>query len=908
MLNLFIKGQALDLFQDETISFVLSIKNAKDISKVYSDFSRSFSVPWTDRNRMALGFYDDENVNVNISGVEGRSMLFEAYIEIDNLPFKKGLVEIESIKYSMQVPQSAQLRFYTVLKTLSNVLKDDKLGVFHLWNDLECNSAAIVSGGRQNGVINTESNFVSLLNSQFDISGFLPTLTCYKNVTYGDLQSTDIGVSGHFAHTDFAWALQCRRIFAGIINKYGIKIRSVFLNSEQFRDLFIVWHNQYSQQNQNTLSQPIEMKLKTTVGETYVQDSYLSTWTRLSIFRTTNADRIVAGVPCYTYARCLGWYAYFYSGYFRITLTPSVSFPVNSVFEINCYYRGIETTHWNSFSWREWNTITYNGNTATTIQIQPPNPFEIAGFAKYEYSVSFQEEVEIEFVFLISSNYNGNVNTKLQMYRYKGDDLTSTDTITQAIPVKIYDFSKNAPDIKIIDFVKGIVNMYNLIIYYDVANNQYVIEPYNYYQNIGKEIDLTRYIDASEYNKETLSYFNDITFQHKETEQVNAYGYKELGGEQFGTEKYQNNLSGDSIKIDTPFSLPMQSKFGTYLLVTQSIDKDLNPIFSPFVFYRNPQSSDDAIYIGTTLVNEVVNIFSFFGHKYNNTVINDLSCLSFSNEQSLYEWPAGYIFDATGLYIDFWSVYFESIFSNMSRKYKISAYLPPNICNILALNDKIKIDDKLMSIDSISLNINTGKADMDLIYPHIKGGLEIKTLNYLTYGANAGEIYPYNTTIYLDYLGDSLYISIPKATSFFGVTDYHMYFCEFLQYDNPLTYNMPLEYSIIEFNKDNIDGYRELPLTSFSYPNSDISDSEYYRNFFSRKKDEALHFKITVPPLQNKLSELGLTLQSGVKREATLRIVWGSSEYTAPQSGYIFDPETFQLFSVQCIRLVQRYV
>ena len=43
--QLYVKGQRLDLFQDETIQVTSSIQNVKDISKVFTDFSQSFSVP-----------------------------------------------------------------------------------------------------------------------------------------------------------------------------------------------------------------------------------------------------------------------------------------------------------------------------------------------------------------------------------------------------------------------------------------------------------------------------------------------------------------------------------------------------------------------------------------------------------------------------------------------------------------------------------------------------------------------------------------------------------------------------------------------------------------------------------------------------------------------------------------------
>jgi hypothetical protein len=43
--DLYIDGQRADLFEDENIEINLSVQNIKDISKVFGDFTNSFSIP-----------------------------------------------------------------------------------------------------------------------------------------------------------------------------------------------------------------------------------------------------------------------------------------------------------------------------------------------------------------------------------------------------------------------------------------------------------------------------------------------------------------------------------------------------------------------------------------------------------------------------------------------------------------------------------------------------------------------------------------------------------------------------------------------------------------------------------------------------------------------------------------------
>ena len=51
--------QRIDLFKDETISLTQSIQNVKDIAKVFTDFTKTFTVPATkDTNKLFKHYYN----------------------------------------------------------------------------------------------------------------------------------------------------------------------------------------------------------------------------------------------------------------------------------------------------------------------------------------------------------------------------------------------------------------------------------------------------------------------------------------------------------------------------------------------------------------------------------------------------------------------------------------------------------------------------------------------------------------------------------------------------------------------------------------------------------------------------------------------------------------------------------
>ena len=44
-IQLYIEGQRVDMFSDESVNITQSIQNVKDISKIFTDFTKTFSVP-----------------------------------------------------------------------------------------------------------------------------------------------------------------------------------------------------------------------------------------------------------------------------------------------------------------------------------------------------------------------------------------------------------------------------------------------------------------------------------------------------------------------------------------------------------------------------------------------------------------------------------------------------------------------------------------------------------------------------------------------------------------------------------------------------------------------------------------------------------------------------------------------
>jgi hypothetical protein len=174
--DLYVNGFRLDLFDDEEITINLSVQNVQDISKVFTDFTQGFTVPASPRNNEILQHYYNSNITestittetfsnaetiflsyeyrvLDDGGViEGAACCIEAIdelgnsfsqtstantfdgrlrqearIEINSLPFRTGVVEIENVQLKGTEPYAYTITFYGDVVTLSDLFGDDYL-------------------------------------------------------------------------------------------------------------------------------------------------------------------------------------------------------------------------------------------------------------------------------------------------------------------------------------------------------------------------------------------------------------------------------------------------------------------------------------------------------------------------------------------------------------------------------------------------------------------------------------------------------------------------------------------------------------------------------------------------------------------------------------------------------------
>ena len=105
--ELFIDNQQLDVFTDGSINIQSSIKDAKDPTKIFTDFSKNFTLPASDRNNKFFQHY----YNYAIDGFDANNAK-EARIEINSRVYKEGYITLEGVNLKFNKPYAYKVTFY----------------------------------------------------------------------------------------------------------------------------------------------------------------------------------------------------------------------------------------------------------------------------------------------------------------------------------------------------------------------------------------------------------------------------------------------------------------------------------------------------------------------------------------------------------------------------------------------------------------------------------------------------------------------------------------------------------------------------------------------------------------------------------------------------------------------------
>lgn len=227
----------LELFQDENISITSSIQNVNDISKVFTDYSQSFTVPATTNNNKIFAHWYENSIDDGFNA----NKRYDAEIEINTVPFRKGRIELQSASRDNGNITHYSLVFYGTLKSLTDKFGEDKLINLTNLNDI------IDFDYSETNVVNSVVNANTL-----DIA--FPLISSDKSWQYGG-GIDDISTSGgSIDYRELFPAVRVKSIFEAIEEKYNVSFLGNFLSDKRFTELFLLAKNSEKLLIQSTLS------------------------------------------------------------------------------------------------------------------------------------------------------------------------------------------------------------------------------------------------------------------------------------------------------------------------------------------------------------------------------------------------------------------------------------------------------------------------------------------------------------------------------------------------------------------------------------------------------------------------------------------------------------------------------
>ena len=643
----------IELFNDEKIDISLSVQNVQDISKVYTHFTQSFTIPASPINNAIFEhFYQSDVDSVNNPNKRRAS-----YIEIGLTPFRAGKLQLEKSNIKNGQVDSYTVTFYGDLLSIKDKFGNDKLA------DLDLYAYSTDYTGENVESLITSTDYTK--NVRF------PLITSKRVWTYDDGLSTDISTtSGAINFNELFPALKVARIIDAIETKYGLTFNGTFFNADnKLYDRLFLWLK-----NSESF-----VKLTNAIDVNFNSLKINGTTASLS-----NSNGVVGGTKNEIYV-----YNYPSANEHSIEIYFTTTIPCTVYVE--CY----ESKNYVK-------TVEFESGTGWQTLYKSPANIATQQYWSYKVKTSTPTSINSE---IISAKLVGGVS---------GGTVTKDIDCSISDTTALLNVEDSVPDITVADFFSGILKMFNLTCY-ATALDTFLIETLDTWYSKGYIYDITEFTETDSIDIERVPLYKNISFSHENSQSfVNKKftednkGIREYGDTKQNFPEYEN---GD-FEVKVPFEelLPLNldgSKLCTSYCLTPKPDyKSYIP--KPVLLYMDDiQTCDIFFNNGSSTVNKTTyapfyNELAFNGTRYS---------LSFGEERSVIDNVTLY----NGIYKTYYAGYLSNLFNPKCRLINIKAHFPLSLITKLKLNDRLIIRDKRYIINEIKSDITSGQVDLSLL-------------------------------------------------------------------------------------------------------------------------------------------------------------------------------------------------
>ena len=705
-LQLYIEGQRLELFKDESVSLTQTIQNVKDVSKIFTSFTKTFALPASKNNNKIFEHYYNYDI---VDGFDAR-IKKAGNIELNFIPYKTGRIKLEGVSLKNNLAHTYRITFFGNTVELPDILGDDKLGSLPF------------SSGDYTKTYNWPTIRGFLTSQQGNGKLIVPLITHTQRLFYNSASPNydnvyyDVNQQQGVVFDQLKFAVRLYEIILEIEAKYtttnGYANNIVFsrdffnTNNPVFYNLYMWLHRKsgYVQAPQQVVQYTtITPSWNILPGNNYIQRSGNTLTIPANII--TNPNAIIDN---------------------SLTVTPQAGNTAEYQVQVRESGNVIYTS-------------TARTGTTSNISLQC---FVDNGV----YTVTILHSLPI-VISSVSWFFEG-------FFRPPGQQApiswTETYTVSQFNATTDFDFvvAEQIPDVSIMSFLTGLFKMFNLVAYVNDAGT-IVVRPleggtgvdYSYYTSADisgadapTNYNISKYVDVTKSQVNVALPYKEIMYRYEGTGTFLAKQFAQLDGRSWGSLPYiggtntdgtggiNYNASTEIYDVTVPFEHMQYERLlngssGAALDIQWgwSVNESAQAyIGKPLIFYAvlqtGTQMSFQTVATGTGKV--PTNTYWVPSNSLHLVSSSGTQNINFALEQNEFN-PTQSFTDT--LFADYHSEYIIDVFNTSRRITKVTAYLPLRILYDFKLNDTFTINGRNYIINSITTNLQSGKSDMELL-------------------------------------------------------------------------------------------------------------------------------------------------------------------------------------------------
>ena len=664
-----ILGTKIDLFKDENISIIDAVIDIKAIDKNKNSFTRNFTVPASRINNKLFKHWYDANLDNSFDARKKQ----QAQILLDGIVFKEGFVQLMKVNVEKDRATSYSVNFSGRVVGIKKSVRDFKLKDLDLSQYNHSYDDNTIKIGLVSSLFGGDLVYTPIVKKQYFVEDGRTDANTDKlrNISY--VAGSQNGIDW----SDMRPSLKLLPIIEAIEVKTGIKFSRDFFDTDEFKELFL-WVNNSNEKRILGNSKIVDFDSKDS-------DSFM------------NLDTNIATFPCDTNQAFASWTG-------NITITPLSGF--ESVPYTVKMFQNEELRYTKDIEFGN----SFNGSFSYESEqgFQPQRVyFELESAEDFEYSAEFTHD-QFTPLFTIVGIANSSFNEIEAEFIMENE----------------------MPDIKIIDFLKGLFSMFKLVVI-PTNENEYYINTLDGYYSQGDYYDITKYIDFNKYDVNVGTIYNEISFKFQEPSTIANILFNKVNDRYFGDEELivrenpndpnSEQIDGTSFELELPFEQVLFERLSdntdnisSTVVYGRVTDETGDPTDTkPLIHYvANSERGTNTKQIGfLNSDNTSVTINRYNVPLHGNTLESPIYSTTFAAEQNVFT----NIFMSKNLYSNHYKTYIDSVFNVRKREYKYKAYLPIRIITKLELNDYIIIKGNYYRINKYSYNVLTKETELDLI-------------------------------------------------------------------------------------------------------------------------------------------------------------------------------------------------